>query len=81
VLCGCHGEPKVWKTDRRKTSGGYWRCPVGVRRDNQGSVRQLAYWHKSGGGYIKRRRRDLATQRAAVTVRLMELEQEAAACH
>ena len=27
-LCACHGEPSLWHTDRRRVSGGYWRCSV-----------------------------------------------------
>jgi len=26
--CACHGEPSLWHRDRRRVSGGYWRCSV-----------------------------------------------------
>lgn len=29
--CKCHGEPQRWQTDRRVSSGGYWRCVVNQR--------------------------------------------------
>lgn len=29
--CECHGEPKYWRKDRRKRSGGYWYCAVRER--------------------------------------------------
>ena len=33
-LCECHGEPKKWHKDARKTAGGYWACltRVGLHR-------------------------------------------------
>lgn len=52
-------------------STGIWRCVV-ARRE-----RQLAYWHKKSGGYVKRRKRMLAAERAQIVARLTELEQEA----
>lgn len=27
-LCDCHGEPKLWHRDKRKTAGGTWVCAV-----------------------------------------------------
>lgn len=75
LVCGCHGLPTVWKTDRRRRAGGYYRCRVAVAHDNRGRERQLAYWHKTG--YYRRRRRHLEAQRQQVRHLLLELEQEA----
>jgi len=30
-VCDCHGEPQRWNTDRRKKTGGQWRCSVKER--------------------------------------------------
>lgn len=77
--CACHGEPMWWQPDRRRPPGGYWRCGVARQqadsKDKKG--RQLRYWHKANGGYIRRRKRDLAAERVQLLARLDNLEQEA----
>jgi elongation factor P hydroxylase len=42
--------------------------PVGVARRRQA---QLSYWHKPDGGYIRRRKRELAAERREI-LRLLE---------
>lgn len=60
-------------------SNGGWRCRVKVRaRQNPA---QRIYYHRADGGYIRRRRRHLAEQRAQILERLSELEQEAVTFH
>ncbi len=27
-LCKCHKYPKIWRTDKRKKSGGFWTCDL-----------------------------------------------------
>lgn len=34
-LCDCHGEPKYWNRDKRKTAGGFWACTVKNREYNR----------------------------------------------
>lgn len=79
MTCACHGEPMRWSTDRRRKSGGYWSCAVRrAASDAKGrKERQLRYWHKANGGYIVRRRRQLASAREAVTEQLRQLDMEA----
>jgi len=67
-LCKCHG---VWMY--RNNSNGGWRCRVKVRDRQRGP--DLVYYHS--GGWVKRRRRDLAGQRAHIIERLSQLKQEA----
>lgn len=69
-LCGCHGLPMY-----RNNSVGGWRCAVKVRARQNPKDRE--YWHRADGGYIRRRRRVLAEQRAEVLSRLAQLEEEA----
>lgn len=69
-VCACHGEPMY-----RNNSSGGWRCRVKVRaRQNPAD---LAYWHRADGGYIVRRKRDLARQRSDVLERLTQLREAA----
>ena len=74
-----------WNRDVRYAAGGFWRC--GVRKlelsraqyhrdPGPKRARMRAYYH-DGGGYEKKRRRELAGQRATILGRLAELEQEA----
>jgi hypothetical protein len=30
-VCPCHDHPMYWDADRRKRTGGYWRCLVQKR--------------------------------------------------
>lgn len=82
MLCPCHGEPMQWWRDQRRSAGGSWRCAVKERNRNiEGRrERQLRYWHKANGGYVVRRRRHLADQRAELVRRLHDIEQEASRC-
>lgn len=66
-LCRCHQQPMRPSPG----SNGGWRCVIRERE------KQLRYWHKPGGGYIVRRKRDLAQQRSDITERLNRLREEA----
>jgi hypothetical protein len=63
----------------RRAEGRAWD----QQPQNRGRVRErkLRYWHKPGGGYIRRRKRDLAAQRADVTARLLDLRQQLTDLH
>jgi hypothetical protein len=56
-------------------STGGWRCRVKVRARQRAA--DLAYWHAPGGGYVKRRKRDLANERERILGQLDQLAQEA----
>lgn len=81
--CSCHGEPCYWHKKKDMLAGGLWRCAVRkreVQRERDYAARKSSnhrYWHKPGGGYVRRRRRELADQRAEVLDRLDQLAQEA----
>lgn len=82
-VCECHGEPCYWNPDKGMRAGGMWRCRI--KRNEQDRARdprrrrqrQLAYWHRADGGYIVRRKRDLARQREQIVNQLAQLEREA----
>lgn len=56
-------------------SVGGWRCNVKVRARQNPPNR--VYYHRADGGYVKRRRHQLAARRAAIIDALEKLEQEA----
>lgn len=68
--CACHGEPMY-----RNNSRGGWRCAVKVRGRQRPADR--AYWHRSDGGYVRRRKRQLSAQRTQILEQLDQLAQEA----
>lgn len=83
-VCVCHGEPCYWNADKRKTKGGWWECAVRRRamsRRRYAAVaaaklaRQRDQYRREG--WLTKRRRDLAGQRARLEERLTQLEQEA----
>lgn len=87
--CECHGEPCYWQKDKRLTAGGRWECRV--KREAYNSTRTTdperrarvceqhrGYWHRPDGGYVQRRRRDLAASRERILEQLDQLAQEAA---
>ena len=85
MLCKCHGEPSYWATDPRKRKGGYWTCAVKRREHarrmyaksrDQKLARQRGYYHSPEGGWLVRRRRDLAGERARILARLAELKED-----
>lgn len=43
-------------------------------RSKRARAADLRYWHRADGGYIKRRTRDLAVQRADVVSKLADLQ-------
>jgi hypothetical protein len=68
-------------------AGGFWRCAVRKReqqrkvdqaRRDVKTARQREQHHETG--WLTRRRRDLANQRARIHEQLQQLEQEADAC-
>lgn len=86
-VCGCHAVVMQWHKDPRSRLGGYWRCRVAQReRDRLRAAHpnrrasKLRYWHKHEGGYIRRRRRELAAERADIQAQLRQLDMEAHAC-
>jgi hypothetical protein len=62
---------------RRRAEGKAWdQQPDNRERKRK---RQREYWHRAGGGYIRRRKRDLSAQRGRVEgdLRLLERERKA----
>jgi hypothetical protein len=47
-----------------------WLCEGCVKKARP---RNLAYWHKADGGYIRARKRNLQEQRAGILLKLAEL--------
>jgi len=62
--------------NRSEKGRARWRR---YRQNNAEAVRERdrEYWHRASGGYIRRRKRALQAQRAAVLYRLDELKREA----
>lgn len=87
--CGCHGLPMRWCKDTRYRAGGFWKCAekgrayVRARYAHDVAYRQekleraARNYHKPDGGYIRRRRRELAAQRGLILAQLTQLDQEA----
>lgn len=90
--CACHNEPQRWNKDPRYTAGGFWKCAakgVAYQRDRYASdpsyrgraiARHRRNWHRPDGGYVQRRRRQLAAQRAQILDQLAQLREERAKC-
>jgi hypothetical protein len=68
-LCACHGVPMYPNGANR------WRCRVKVRARQRPA--DLAYYHRAGGGYVKRRLRMLGAQRDHIIDQLNELREGA----
>lgn len=60
-----------WHKRKDRSSGGLWRCSVKKREVN------LRDWHGPNGGYVRRRRKQLAAQRQRILEQLDQLAQEA----
>lgn len=80
-----------WNKDKRLKAGGGWECRVKRAAHNRTRTtnparrqRVLAqrrgYWYRPDGGYVKRRRQDLAAQRTQILEQLDQLAQEATEC-
>lgn len=73
-----------WAKDARYTAGGFWRCPERHNALRRGNPKRLAtanaYWHRADGGYIRRRRRQLAERRTQILDQLATLREEEQQC-
>lgn len=82
-LCSCHGAEmyrtgakfQCAVTHRARALARYRRLTEAEREARR--EQQLDHWHAPEGGYMQRRRRELAAQRAEIQERLAQLEQEA----
>src|ERR1041385_8393634 len=85
-LCRCHNEPMRWSPDRRRRTGGYWKCKVqNVERmrkkyqtDSEYRANTLARKRERYASYewIKKRQRDLNKQRIKAEERLAQIQTE-----
>lgn len=72
-----------WHKKKDMRAGGLWRCGV-RKREVQNAVPlavrrawKLRYWHSPNGGYVRRRTKQLQTQRAQILDQLAQLAEEA----
>lgn len=85
-LCKCHGEPMVL-SGREKNGTIRWRCQrsraatyarylLKPKTKPKRRATNNVYWHRADGGYIKRRKRHLKSQRQRLLHQLEVLHAE-----